>query len=341
MKTRTLFLLSIIVLVTTLLVGCSPAARHTTGDQQPVLPAMERQSANIEVVTLPPAPTEAPALLEAAPPATPGIAYPAPKPGPIDAAPGPRMIVKDAVVKLQVADTAVAIDRTTQIASDLGGYIISSRIWYQPSGEKNYQYATLALGVPVDRFEEGLNRLRQLAVRVLDENATGNDVTSEYVDLQSRLTNLVATRDRIRQFLAQATTVDEALKVNDQLANVEGQIEQVQGRMNYLSGRTSFSTITVNIEPEIQEPTPTATPTPSPTPTATPWSPATTFHQASGTLSQIGHIVVEAAIWTGVVLVPLVLPVALLVFIVLFISRRRKKVGGPSAPTPAAPEAEA
>jgi len=112
----------------------------------------------------------------------------------------------------------------------------------------------------------------------------------------------------------------------------------VQGRMNYLSGRTSFSTITVNIEPEIQEPTPTATPTPSPTPTATPWSPATTFHQASGTLSQIGQRIVEAAIWIGVVLVPLVLPVALLIFIILFFSRRRKKVSGPASHTPAAPE---
>ena len=46
------------------------------------------------------------------------------------------MIVKDAVIKLQVADTDVAIDRTTQLASDLGGYIISSRIWYQPSGKR-------------------------------------------------------------------------------------------------------------------------------------------------------------------------------------------------------------
>ena len=32
---------------------------------------------------------------------------------------------------LRVADTDVAIDRITQIAGDTGGYIISSRVWYQ------------------------------------------------------------------------------------------------------------------------------------------------------------------------------------------------------------------
>jgi len=49
---------------------------------------------------------------------------------------------------------------------------------------------------------------------------SGQDVTDEYVDLQSRLGNLEATRDRIRTFLDQAQTVDEALRVNEQLAAV-------------------------------------------------------------------------------------------------------------------------
>ena len=71
---------------------------------------------------------------------------------------------------------------------------------------------------------------------------------SEFVDLQSRLHNLTATRDRLRTFLEQAQTVTEALAVNSQLAEIEGQIEQVQGRMNYLTGRVAYSTITVSIE---------------------------------------------------------------------------------------------
>ena len=90
-----------------------------------------------------------------------------------------RKIIKNADVRLLVKDTDVAIDRTTQIIGDLGGYIISSRVWYQDYFGNNLKYATMTLGVPVDQFERALTRLRELSIRVLDENASGEDVTDQ------------------------------------------------------------------------------------------------------------------------------------------------------------------
>jgi hypothetical protein len=256
----------------------------------------------------------------------------------------PRMIIKDAQVRLLVKDTDRAIDGVTQMVGDLGGYIISPRTWYQtedgsetnsPNGAK---YATLTLGVPVERFETALQRLHGLSLRVLDENATGQDVTSEYVDLESNLKNLQATRDRIRGFLDQATTVEEALKVNEQLAQVEGQIDQVQGRMKYLSGRAAFSTITVDLQPDLQTPTPTVTPTRTPTVTPTAWSPADTYHQASGALTDIAHGLAQAGIWLAVVVLPLAIPPLLIILGISWLLRRRREKTGkktPSAPAEA------
>ena len=182
-----------------------------------------------------------------------------------------RMIVKNADIRLMVKDTDVAIDRATQIVGDAGGYIVSSRVWYQDYYGNNLKYASITIGVPVDQFERVLVRLRDLAVRVVDENASGDDVTEQYVDLQSQLVNLEATRARIQEFLNDAKTVDEALRINQELANIEAQIEQIKGRMNYLADRSSYSTITINFEPEFPVLTPTPTATPSPTPTPIPW----------------------------------------------------------------------
>ena len=145
-----------------------------------------------------------------------------------------RMIIKNADVRLMVKDTDVAIDRATQIIGDAGGYIISSRVWYQDYYGNNLKYAAITIGIPVDEFERTLVKLRDLAVRVVDEVASGDDVTEQYVDLQSQLTNLEATRARIQDFLKDSKTVDEALRINQELANIESQIEQIKGRMNYL-----------------------------------------------------------------------------------------------------------
>jgi hypothetical protein len=225
-----------------------------------------------------------------------------------------RMIVKNADVRLMVKDTDVAIDRATQIVGDAGGYIVSSRVWYQDYYSNNLKYAAITIGVPVDEFEHTLVRLRELAVRVVDETAAGDDVTEQYVDLQSQLTNLESTRARIQDFLKDAKTIDEALRINQELANIEAQIEQIKGRMNYLNDRSAYSTITINFEPELPMLTPTPTATPAPTATPIPWNPGATIDDATGTVTVLYQGIASFMIWLVVVIVPVVLPFALLLW---------------------------
>ena len=225
-----------------------------------------------------------------------------------------RMIIKNADVRLMVKDTDVAIDRATQVVGDAGGYIVSSRVWYQDYYGNNLKYASITIGIPVDEFEHTLVRLRDLAVRVVDEVASGDDVTEQYVDLQSQLTNLEATRARIQDFLKDAKTIDEALRINQELANIEAQIEQIKGRMNYLSDRSAFSTITINFEPEFPALTPTPTPTAVPTATPIPWNPGETFGEAKNTVTVLYQGIADFLIWVGVVILPIVVPPALILW---------------------------
>lgn len=225
-----------------------------------------------------------------------------------------RKIIKNADVRLLVKDTDVAVNRSTQIISDLGGYLISSRIWYQDYYGNNLMYATITLGIPVDQFERALTRMRELSIRVLDENASGQDVTDQYVDLQSQLTNLESTRARIQEFLEDAKTVDEALRINQELANIEAQIEQIKGQMNYISDRSAFSTITVNFEPELPTLTPTPTATPRPTATPIPWKPGDTYDDAKNTVTVAYQGIGTFLIWLAVAIVPIALPPALILW---------------------------
>src|SRR5512138_1311205 len=231
-----------------------------------------------------------------------------------------RMIIKNGDIRLSVKDTDVAIDRATQVIGDAGGYIVSSRTWYQDYYGNNLKYATITVGVPVSEFERALVRLRALAVKVVDEKAAGEDVTDQYVDLQSQLTNLEATRARIQEFLTDAKTVDEALRINQELANLEAQIEQIKGRMNYLNDRSAFSTITINFEPEFPiltaTPTLTASPTVTPSPTATPvpWKPGQTFHESSKTVTVVYQGIANLLIQLFVIVLPILLPPALIVW---------------------------
>jgi len=241
-----------------------------------------------------------------------------------------RKIIKNADMRLLVADTDTAINRSTQIVTDLGGYIISSRTWYQDYYGNNLKYATLTIGVPVEQFERALQRFRGIAEQVLDENASGEDVTDQYVDLQSQLQNLEATRARIQGFLKDAKTVDEALRINQQLSEIEGEIEKIKGRMNYLADRSAYSTITVNFEPvlPVLTPTPTPTLTPASTPTPRPWKPGETFNKARNTVVIAYQGIFDFLIWLVVVIFPILLPPVLILWgLWKLVTRRPRKAG--------------
>lgn len=232
------------------------------------------------------------------------------------------LIIKQAQIRLQVKDTDQAIDRLTQIVSDTDGYIVSNRVWFEESGKESYKYATYTVAVPVDGFEVALRRLRALAIKVVDETASGQDVSEEFVDLESRLGNLQATRDRIRGFLAQAQTVEESLRINNELAAIEEQIEQVEGRMRWLSSRAAFSTIAVQFDPELPVPPP---PTPTPAPIPYSWNPGATFQNASGMAVKAGQFLVDVFIYL-VVWVPFAIPVALAWLVYKIITHKRKTI---------------
>ena len=311
-----------ILLIATLLAGCGAAAAPTMAPLQAApaatqAPLMEPYAGAAEQPLLAPtpAPTQAAMYQSGSDSMVQSTGY------------RDQMVIKNGDIRLLVKDTDRALDGVTQIVTDVQGYSISSRVWYQDYYGENYKYATLTLGVPADQFENALRRLRGLAIRVLDDTASGQDVTDQYVDLQSQLTNLEATRDRIKSFLDQAKTVEEALRINQQLSDVEVQIEKIKGQMNYLSNRSAFSTITINLEPDlpkiVETPTPTATPTPLPA--LRPWDPGKTTQQATNTLISAYRLIVDFLIWVFVALLPIFGPPILLIWLVIWLLRRRSK----------------
>ncbi len=226
---------------------------------------------------------------------------------------------------LLVADTDAALDNVTLIAVGQGGYIVSS----ETEERDGAKYAQLRLGVPVERFEETQRRLRTLAIKVLRDNASGEDVTDQYVDLQSQLNNLEATAARIRTFLDETETVEEALKVNAELTAIEGEIEQVKGRMNYLKDRSAFSSLSVSLEPLLPTPTPTPTATPTPTPTPVAFKPGETAQDAFVTLGNMTKGLMTGLIQFTIILGPFLIPLALIIW---WLVRRRRRRGAPQIP---------
>lgn len=219
-----------------------------------------------------------------------------------------RLIIKDGRMDVSVEDTETAVAEATDLTLQLDGYIISQQVW---DDDRGYRHATMRVGVPVLRFEGAMQAFRELGA-VTNESASGEDVTDQYVDLQSRLDNLIATRDRLRTFLEDATTIEEALRINEELKVVEEEIAVIQGRLNFLADRAAFSTISLSLNPWVPTPTPSPTPTNTPIPTAQAWNPGDTAQLAAVDLQESAQETADFGIYYGIVCGPWLLLFGLL-----------------------------
>jgi hypothetical protein len=163
-----------------------------------------------------------------------------------------RKIVKTADLGITSEDVRGEAARAQQIAARVGGTIVSSQTYRAD----NATYADLILSVPSDRFEAALDELRGLGKEVTTDTVSGQDVTEEYVDLQSRERNLLAAEQSLLDLYNRAGDVQDALSIQRELTAIRGEIEQVQGRIQYLKQSSDTSQISLSIQPVATPPKP-------------------------------------------------------------------------------------
>jgi hypothetical protein len=236
-----------------------------------------------------------------------------------------RLIIRTANMSLVVTDTEEAMDTISRMAEENGGWVVNSSVFQYNETAKT---GNITIRVPSAGFNSAMEALRNMAVEVQQESTSGQDVTEEFVDLSARLENLEATAERVRAFLDEAETVEEALAVNQELSRLESEIEAMKGRLQYLSQSASFSTITVDLTPDI-----VAQPI-----EPTNWRPAVVFRNAVDSLVEALQDVAEFGIWFVIYLLPLLLVVGIPLWLVVrFVLKRWRRRRNPVVAETAVP----
>ncbi len=231
-----------------------------------------------------------------------------------------RMIIWTADIVLTVKDTEQAMSDVLALASELGGYAVNTESWIQ----SDLLYARLTIRVPADQYEAAMARLRDQALKVEHESANSQDVTEEYVDLESRLRALQVKEAQLTKLMDQAEDTEAVLAVYQQLSATQIEIEQVKGRMSYLEKLSAMATITINLNPELPE---------APV-VEEGWRPRSTLRSAAralvNALKGLGNLVIWAIIFLLPILLLIALPIVI-IFLAIRQWRRRKQSKAPSA----------
>jgi hypothetical protein len=145
-----------------------------------------------------------------------------------------QYLIYTARITMAVYQVGPGLDLVERIGLDLGGYL----------SQKTDHEVTIR--VPRAHFDEALKKV-EASGDVVHREISAQDVTDEFVDLESRLRNARAMRDRLQQLLAKAA-VKEALEIEKELGRITGDIEVMEGKLKLLRDRIGYSTITVSFQ---------------------------------------------------------------------------------------------
>lgn len=153
-----------------------------------------------------------------------------------------RMIIHQAQLQLNVKNFEQARMNIEKKVNKYGGYIVESNVYRE---DEDFVNGHMTVRVPEKHFQTVLTDAEGEAADILERTVTGQDVTEEYVDLESRIKSKRAVEARLLKFMSDAEKTEDLLKISSDLATVQEEIELIVGQINYLENQTSFSTIDI------------------------------------------------------------------------------------------------
>ncbi|MEU1808599.1 DUF4349 domain-containing protein [Micromonospora sp. WMMD1076] len=151
-----------------------------------------------------------------------------------------RSIIYTGTMQVRVDDVEAAAREATTAVTAAGGFVGADR----RSSRAAEARAALTLRVPADRFAAVIDRLAGLGRQERREIRT-EDVTEQVVDLDARIATQRARVESSRKLLARATSVDELVRLENEVGTRQADLAALEARKRRLADLTALSTITV------------------------------------------------------------------------------------------------
>ncbi len=169
-------------------------------------------------------------------------------------------IIYSADAQLETTKFDETVAAVSDMISAYGGFVESSSVnganyYNKARGNAFLRSANYTIRIPSENFSAMMNALPTLG-NVPYTNTYTENVTSQYYDVQARLTAYKTQEARLIEMMAVAETVEDIITIEDRLTEIRYQIDSMQSKLNNWDRRVNYSTIYLSIS-EVSEYTPT------------------------------------------------------------------------------------
>jgi hypothetical protein len=155
-----------------------------------------------------------------------------------------RSVIAKGSLDLSTASVDEARRRARDVVTTAGGVVASEQTESDDHGRA--RNVDLVLRVPVARFEHVLDALAGLG-RLEHRSQSAEDVTTQVIDIGSRVRAQRASVASIERLYARATTIGEVMSIEAQLARRQAALDSLERQQKWLADQTALGTISMSI----------------------------------------------------------------------------------------------
>lgn len=160
-----------------------------------------------------------------------------------------RKMIKKADYKFEVEDVDETTFKVHELADRFSGFVANMNLSTSTTSMSN----RMTIRVMNEQFEPLLNALSKEAVFVYHKRITSQDVTEQFVDLESRLNVKKEVKKRYTEMLRNnAKTLEQVLHAEERIRVLQEEIESKEGRLRFLSDQVSLSEIQLEITQQVE-----------------------------------------------------------------------------------------
>lgn len=169
--------------------------------------------------------------------------------------PADRKLIRTVRISAETDDLNTVMTQLEEKLSQVGGYLQQKEI-YQGSAYRGTlrRNANLIIRVPAQDLNAFLEHLSG-TTHVVSSNESVDDVTLQYIDVDSHLKALKIEEERLLAMMEKAENLSDLLAIEDRLTQVQQRIQSVGSQLKALDSQIEYATVHLSVS-EVVEYTP-------------------------------------------------------------------------------------
>lgn len=164
-----------------------------------------------------------------------------------------RKLIKSVTMSVETKDFDALVNNLHNSIETLGGYIeyMDTYNGSAYSSKQRARSASITARIPADKLSGFVNTVGEEA-NITNKTESVEDVTLNYVDMESHKNMLIAERDRLTELLESAETIEDMITIEDRLTQIRYEIDSMESQLRTYDNQVDYSTVFIGINEVIE-----------------------------------------------------------------------------------------